>query len=278
MGLLVSIVIPTWNSEKYLAKCLESIRHQTYMNIEVIVVDKGSRDETATIARTFDAIVFERGQERTSQFNYGARKAHGEFIYYIGSDFVLDRRVVEEAITVALRDKADAVVIPNYSDPSVSFWAKVRALERRTYVGDQTMEAARFFKREVFENVGGYDENMVAYEEHDLHNRLVQQGYKIARITGVKELHIGEPRTLWEIIRKHYYYGQTIGLYIHEYPKRAIAQLSPVRPSFIRHWRTFATHPILTGGFVVYQTTRYTAAAAGYMWSRMVDGMSQKVF
>ncbi|MFH7873662.1 MAG: glycosyltransferase, partial [Candidatus Aenigmatarchaeota archaeon] len=47
---LVSIIIPTYNSEKTLAKCLESIKNQSYKNIEIIVVDRFSKDKTAEIA------------------------------------------------------------------------------------------------------------------------------------------------------------------------------------------------------------------------------------
>ena len=257
---LVSIIMPTYNAGQTLKRCLASVQSQTYSNIELIVVDRGSSDQTRLIAESYGCRVLEAGCERTSQFNFGARSAKGDYIYYIGSDFLLDPLIVEKAVAAAQETGADAVVVPNQSDASISFWASVRALERGTYANDSLMEAARFFSKDAYFAVGGYDDTMVAYEEHDLHNRLVLSGYTCARIEGAGEVHIGEPRSLSEIARKHFYYGRSIAKYVRKYPAKAIVQLAPVRMSYLRHWKDFVLHPVLTCGFVVYQVTRYGAA------------------
>jgi glycosyltransferase involved in cell wall biosynthesis len=78
---LVSIVIPTFNSERTLSKCLESIKNQTYSNIEVIVVDKFSQDKTVEIASKFKVKVFTIiAKERNEQLNYGIRQAKGRYV------------------------------------------------------------------------------------------------------------------------------------------------------------------------------------------------------
>jgi len=94
-----SIVIPTYNSEKTLPRCLESIRGQSYKNIEIIVVDKFSRDRTVEIVRRFGARVYLGGSERSGQKNIGALKARGKYLYFIYSDFILHPRTVEECIS-----------------------------------------------------------------------------------------------------------------------------------------------------------------------------------
>ena len=131
------------------------------------------------------------------------------------------------------------------------------------------MEATRFFKRVIYEKVGGYDNTLVAYEEHDLHNRIIKNGYKVVRITGVKELHIGEPKSIIEVAKKHYYYGKTINRFIKKDPERAMKIITPLRPSYFKHWKEFLTHPYLSIGFIIYQSVRYTAAGIGFIVAKI---------
>ncbi|MEM4680606.1 MAG: glycosyltransferase, partial [Nanopusillaceae archaeon] len=265
---LVSIIIPTYNSEKTIAKCLESIKNQSYKNIEVIVVDRFSKDKTAEIAKSFDVKVFQiKAKERSEQKNFGVKMAKGKYIYLVDSDFILDSNVVKEAVNKCELEGYDAICIHNTSDPNISFWSRVRKLERDCYKDDELNVAARFFRREVFEYIGGFDESLIACEDYDFHNRLLDKNFKIGRIES-KEVHIGEPKSLWEIAKKHYYYGKTIGEFIKKNPKRGAEQLKPIRPAFIRHWKEFVKHPILTLGFFIYQFVRYFSAGLGYLVSK----------
>ena len=68
----------------------------------------------------------------------------------------LTPKVVEECVLKIIRDKADAIMIPEIR-VGEGFWAKCRAVERLTYIGDPLIESARFFRREVFEKVGVFD-------------------------------------------------------------------------------------------------------------------------
>lgn len=265
---LISIIIPTYKSAKSLKYVLESIKNQTYNNIEVIIIDRPTGDDAEKLVKKFGYKYVALDCERTKAVNYGAKISSGDFIYYIGSDYVLEPNLIKEVVKRILKEKADAAVIPNVIKPT-GFWSKVRQLEKETYIGDELIEAARFFSRKAFFDVGGYDEEMVAFEEHDLHNRLLEKGYKIVRINKVKEINIGEPNSLREYVRKYYYYGKTIGKYLKKYPKKATVQLSPVRPSYLRHWKKFLKYPILTVGFVIYQAVRYISAGLGYVSGRL---------
>ena len=150
---LVSIVIPTYNSEKTLPLCLESIKKQTYKNIEVIIVDNFSKDKTIEIARRYGAKVYIKGPERSTQKNYEALKAKGEFVYFIDSDFILYPKVIEECVQLG-KQVYDAVIVLNISYPKPSFIAKVRFYERLSYYGSGVYEAARFLRKELFFKVG----------------------------------------------------------------------------------------------------------------------------
>jgi len=74
-SLLVSVIISTYNSEKFIESCLQSIRKQTYKNIEIIVVDKGSKDHTISIARKYtDKVFVIPAKGRSEQKNFGAKR------------------------------------------------------------------------------------------------------------------------------------------------------------------------------------------------------------
>jgi glycosyltransferase involved in cell wall biosynthesis len=266
---LVSVVIPTYNSEKTLTKCLESTKNQTYKNIEIIVVDKNSGDKTVEVAKSYGVKVFViDARERSEQKNFGVKQSKGKYVYIVDSDFIVAPEVIAEAIRRCEDENYDAVCVHNTSDPTVSFWSKVRKFERDCYKNDELNVAARFFKKEVFEAIGGFNESLVAAEDYDFHNRLLEKRFKVGRIQA-QEIHIGEPKSLWEIAKKHYYYGKTIGEFIKANPQKGIKQLSPIRPAFIKHWKEFVGHPILTLGFVIYQIVRYFSAGLGYLASKV---------
>jgi glycosyltransferase involved in cell wall biosynthesis len=260
---LVSIVIPTYNSELTLPVCLKSIKNQTHKNIEIIVVDKCSSDKTVEIALLYGAKVIRiPANERCEQMNLGVKNASGKYIDIAGSDFFLEPSVIEEAVDECEIRGFDAICIHNTSDSSVSFWAKVRKLERDCYVDDELNVAAGFMKKSVFEAIGGYNNELVANEDYDLHNRLLAHHFKIGRIKA-KEIHIGEPKTLSEIVRKHIYYGTKINAFLSASGSRGVKQTSFIRSAYLRHWRDFLNDPVVTCGFVFYQFIRYSSTLLG---------------
>jgi len=262
---LVSVIIPTLNAAKYLARCLESLRNQTYQNLEITVVDRHSQDETQEIARRFGATVLEFGQGRSAQVNYGIKNASGKYVYRVDADFVLQPEVIEEAVRVSEEEGFEAVAVHNTSDPTISFWSRVRNLERNTYKYDELIVAARFIRKEVFDRLGGFDESLIAAEDYDLHNRLVTAGYRVGRIEP-EEWHIGEPKHLREIFRSSFFYGGSVLGYLKKNPGRGLKQSLPFRPSFIRHWRQFACQPVLTVGFIVMGLTKMLGLSLGLIW------------
>jgi len=251
-------------------RTLESVRNQTWANIEVIIVDNGSSDDTKEIATEFERTSFYSvGPERSNQVNYGVRVSLGKYIYRIDSDFILSPNVVEQAV-VACEAGAEAVLIHNTSDPTISFWAKVRKVERDSLVDDWEHVAARFMRRDVFVRIGGFDNRLYAEEDRDLHERLLKAGCRIARIEA-QEIHVGEPRTLAEIVRKNVYYGESVRRYVADRGALAGLRLGPFRRAFLRHWRSIAGDPEILLGFFLYQYVRYLAALAGTLVSQPTD-------
>src|SRR5919112_2696990 len=89
-GHLVSVIVPVYNGERYLAAALQSIFEQDYRPFEVIVVDDGSVDDTAKIARSFQQIhyIYQSNQGAAAARNAGVATAQGELIAFLDADDV----------------------------------------------------------------------------------------------------------------------------------------------------------------------------------------------
>ncbi|MHB8391080.1 MAG: glycosyltransferase family 2 protein, partial [Acidobacteriaceae bacterium] len=153
----IAIVVPTKNSGRTVAACLRSLMGQSAACL-LVVVDNHSTDDTISIACQYADIVAVAGPERSAQRNVGAALTTSPTLGFIDSDMVVDSTVVEQAMT-ALQSGFGGIVVPEHSFGE-GFWADVRRFERSFYHGSDTIEAARFFRRDVFESVGGYDEAM----------------------------------------------------------------------------------------------------------------------
>ena len=122
---LVSIVVPIYNSEKFLPRCLSSICKQTYDNIEIILVDDGSTDDSLRITQEFAkkdsrimVITQKNGGPTVSRKN-GIKTAKGSYIITEDSDDWLDRRLVEKCIKAINEEKnVDVVKFGYINEPS----------------------------------------------------------------------------------------------------------------------------------------------------------------
>jgi glycosyltransferase involved in cell wall biosynthesis len=264
---LVSVIIPTKNSSKTLMQCLESVKNQDYKNIEIIMVDNHSTDNTLEIAKHYTNAIYTFGPERSYQMNYGVTKSSGKYIYRVDSDFVLERQIIKDAVDLAELNNYGSILIHNTSDPTISFWAKVRKFERDMYDLDDLNVAVRFIRKDVFLDVGGFDNRLSCAEDYDLHNRIIAK-YKIGRINS-KELHLGEYKSIKEIARVYYYYGKHAYLFVRKNKSRGIRQLNPIRRAYLKHYKKFLRHPQLSIGFIVYQAIRYSSALIGLSVSKI---------
>ena len=266
---LVSIVIPTYNSEKTLSKCLKSIRNQTYKNIEIIVVDKNSRDKTVDIAKNYNAKVFQLNVERAEAKNFGLKNATGKYIFFVDSDMELTRDVIRECVDlIESNEKIGGVIIPEKS-VGKSFWVKVRDFERSFYVGTEA-ESARFFRRDLAEEVGGFDEDIVFFEESTLPQKIGRLGYNVRARISANILHHEEDFSLPRWLRKKFYYGSSVAEYKKRYGNYATKQLGiSYRLSIFLRDKKFYSKTVLAIGVLILKILEYCSVELGAFASKL---------
>jgi glycosyltransferase involved in cell wall biosynthesis len=259
---LVSVIVPTRNSSRYLSQCLQSIKDQDYGNIELIVVDRYSSDSTVAIAQSFDATVLSAGPERSAQVNCGACGSRGDYLFRVDSDFKLESSVVSECVNLA-DSGADAIVVHNTAD-QVGWLSKVRKFEVDMYKFSLDHSAARFISRDAFFTIGGYNENLTAGEDYDFQNRITALGFQTL-FCHAEAVHLDEPLRLSLLLRKYFAYGRDFPKFNQQNAERSKTQLAFFRKDFFRHWKTLMGHPFLTVQLSIYHSLKYLAGGLGYV-------------
>lgn len=266
---LVSILAHTRNSQRTLEEHLKSIRAQTYPRIELIVVDNHSTDATLQIARRFTDRVYTQGPERSAQRNFGAKKASGTYLLVPDSDMILTPNVVKECVEVCEQNpKIKAVVIPEESFGR-GFWAKVKTYERSFYLGEEYAEAARFFDREVFFELGGYDENLTGPEDWDLPERIAQK-YQIGRIKNF--IHHDEGRvSLLKLMKRKHYYAFKVGPYLEKWQRSPFNRKTIyfLRPAFWKNIPKLLRHPFLSTTMFLMLFCEQLAGGLGFLQAKI---------
>jgi FkbM family methyltransferase len=217
----VTVVVPTKNAARTLAACLQSLRAQTYP-CHIVVVDNNSTDSTLEIAEQMADLVLHWGPERSAQRNYGARSSPAGVVGFIDADMVLEQTVVEEAVA-ALSNGAGSVIVPERTVGS-GFWTEVRAFERSFYVGSDAIEAARFFRWDIFDRTGGFDEDLTGPEDWDL-SESARSLAPVAR-TSAMILHDEGTIRYLDACRKKTYYAEGLRRYVAKKGASALVQVA----------------------------------------------------
>ena len=116
----ISIVVPIYNTEKYLKKCIDSLLNQTKKEIEIILINDGSTDNSEDIVKEYndERIVYfkNKNQGIGKTRNFGIRKSRGDFLMFIDSDDYIREDCCEIMYKNAIKNKSDIVVSDFYKD------------------------------------------------------------------------------------------------------------------------------------------------------------------
>lgn len=268
---LVSVIITTRNSSKTIPALLESTIKQSFKQYEIIVVDNKSSDDTQKLAKNYTSKIFNKGPERSVQRNFGASKSVGKYLMFLDADMVLTSNVIADCVKKMEEGNFGGIIIPEKSFGE-GFWAKAKALERRINEGESYFEAARFFPKKIFTDLGGYDKNLTGPEDWDFPQR-VSNKYNITRIKSYILHNEGKPSLLSFAKRKYYY-----GLSVHRYlSKQQLPVLNPrtvyfLRGSFYRKWKEIFKNPVVSLGMMVMLFVETAAGGFGYFKGKVENG------
>lgn len=205
----VSVIIPTYNEEKTIGECLESLSRQTYIDIEIIVVDDGSTDTTLRILQNLQFTIYklqifkQKHKGAGTARNLGAKEAKGEILVFVDADMTFDSKFVEMLVKPIIDPTSpDSVGICGVrgtfsKEEYVANWDNVWA--RCWNINEGWMEKRRHPKRypdkqkvfrailkSEFERVGGFDPKRGYTDDWSLSEKL---GYKAQAVDGAVFCH-----------------------------------------------------------------------------------------
>lgn len=145
---LVSIVLPIYNVEKYLDRCIESVINQTYRNLEILLVDDGSPDDCPQKCEEWAKkdgrikVIHKANAGLGYARNTGIENASGEYICFFDSDDYIDPSTIEKAYNTAQKNNSDMVLFGHYD---VDVQGKIvrtyiPTTDKESYVGSEVQE------------------------------------------------------------------------------------------------------------------------------------------
>jgi glycosyltransferase involved in cell wall biosynthesis len=180
-GPLVSAIVPAHNAGDTLAEAIESVLGQTYLSMECVVIDDGSTDDTAEVARSFSgSIVFERRANAgvAATRNYAASIATGIFYAFLDSDDIWMPKKIEEQVAAITHEPSLSYVYSAYwflqPDGAVAFRMPIPApnvaLRNTATMTRPNINLAQtgFIRADTFDSLGGFDEALSTSADLDL--------------------------------------------------------------------------------------------------------------
>jgi len=172
---LVSVIIITKNHSKYLSKCLNSVLNQNYKNIEIILVDHNSSDNTYEIVKSFHSdkikyFLYKENKGIANVRNYGIRNSTGKLIFFTDADCIVAKNWIEEGVYIFSKNNVEGVEGKTVAE-NQNFGASEHFVEN--YTGGQYQTCNIAYKRSTLIELGMFNENYrIAYEDVDLALRV----------------------------------------------------------------------------------------------------------
>jgi glycosyltransferase involved in cell wall biosynthesis len=157
---LVSVVVPVYNIKNYIEKCLESIISQSYENLEIVVVDDGSTDESGRLCDEFAKkdkrvkVFHKKNGGLSDARNFGIKKSQGEIVALVDGDDYVDADYIKAMYEVMVKDDSDIVVCGFDNIIPSSFVVSGEEATKKLLVEQENIEIVawnKLYKKELFE-------------------------------------------------------------------------------------------------------------------------------
>ena len=173
---LISVIVPVYNVEDYLEECINSILSQTYTNLEILIVDDGSTDNSLAILQQFSqrdsriTIFTKENGGLSSARNYAIDRANGKYFTFIDSDDYIEENYIEYLMKSLTDNEADISIVNSYhmingkrkdiinNDGSVSIFSRRGVLEKmyskeNDFIGILQSAQGKLYKKKLFNNI-----------------------------------------------------------------------------------------------------------------------------
>lgn len=186
---MLSIIIPTYQEEKYLGRLLDSIKKQTLQPYEIIVADNHSKDRTREIAKKYGCIVVDGGMPGKAR-NEGAKISKGDILMFLDADNELPKKDFLEKFIKAFKKRnldiaTSFIIVENSSIKTFIItigmnYGKVMNEVLMKRINRVSTEAGAIIcvKKELFNMAGCFNEDMKLCEDWDIFKRVLKQGAK----------------------------------------------------------------------------------------------------
>jgi glycosyltransferase involved in cell wall biosynthesis len=184
---LISVIIPVYNGELYLAEAIESVLAQTYQPVELILIDDGSTDRTAEIARSFEPplrYAYQPNSGVCAARNHGIRLAKGEFLAFLDADDLWVKEKLELQMGVLQQDEQVEAVYAHarqFYSPDLSAELRARiACNENPLPG--YMSTLMLIRKETFLRYGEFNPELKVAEQFDWFPRAREKGLKLVML------------------------------------------------------------------------------------------------
>jgi glycosyltransferase involved in cell wall biosynthesis len=209
---LFSVIVTSKNESEHIEICLKSIKDQDYRNVEIILVDNYSTDETVKLAKKYTTKIFQKGPERSAQRNFGANKSKGKYLLFLDGDMALEKDLIKKAVEKLEKNESLVGLYLPLVWQGQHWLIRLKNFERSFY--DQTvLDAVRIVKKSAFNKLGGFDKNLFAGEDWDFNQRLKTLGpigWVSPKIIHLEDKYI----SLFNYLKKVIYYSPNMDKYL----------------------------------------------------------------
>lgn len=199
MSPLVSVIIPNYNYARTLGACIEAVQRQTYANIEIIVSDDASTDDSVEVAQGLHVKVLKATKNSgvSTARNRGADHAQGDILFFVDSDVALEPDAVERAVDILMNEPGLGAVCGMYqAEPMFpdSLVKRYRAIQQFVWFNEVDgpipgLHSALFgIRTAVFREIGPFNDRLRWTEEQDYGFRLNAR-YEVRAVSSIRGRH-----------------------------------------------------------------------------------------